>query len=367
MGNKREPHLLSAASLGLWWSLIRAYGGVQPRYWPTLAGILATSVLTAPLRVAERLRYGRQVAATEIRQAPVYIQGYGRSGTTHLHNVMAKDPDLGFMSTHQAVTQPFFLISRGWLERKIAKRFPAKRPEDNVTMSLGFPLEEEVGLAALTRLSFIHMFTFPARAREIMEKMGAMRLTEAELREWMDKYLHVLRYATLAAGGRRLVLKSPPNLGRADLLLRLFPDAKFIFLVRNPYVVFASNVHFYRTVIPVLQLQDVDWDEIEAAFVSHYIDVTRRYMRNRELIPKGNLIEVRFEDFEADPMGVLARIYAELNLPGLERARQPIAEYLGTVSGYRKNVYQFDQALIDKVDREWGFAVREWGYESPNA
>ena len=36
-------------------------------------------------------------------------------------------------------------------------------------------------------------------------------------------------------------------------------------------------------------------------------------------------------------------------------------------SGYRKNRYRFDRSLIDKVDRNWGFAVREWGYEPPNA
>ena len=214
---------------------------------------------------------------------------------------------------------------------------------DNVALSLDLPQEEEVGVAAMSRLSTFHLFSFPTRAREIVEKMGTMRLTEAEMEEWMDKYLHVLRKATLASGGRRLVLKSPANLGRTTLLLRLFPDAKFIFLVRNPYVVFASTVKFYRTLIPVFQLQDVDWDEIEAAFLYTYVDMTRRYMRDRELIPKGNLIEVRFEDFEADPMGVIDRVYAALNLPGLERARQPIAEYLLKVSGYRKNIYQFDR------------------------
>ena len=362
-----QPHLFATSPLSLWWSLIREYGGVQPRYWGRLAGILATSSLTAPLRLAERLRYGRRVARTEIRRPPVFIQGFARSGTTHLHNLMAHDPGLGYVSTLQAFAAPFFLISRGWLDRLIAGRLPSKRPMDNVAVSLDLPQEEELALAAASRLSSVHHLSFPGRASEIVAKMGAMRLTEAEMREWTDCYLHVLRKATLASDGRRLVLKTPANLGRTDRLLQLFPAAKFVFVVRNPYVVFPSAMKLYRTVIPMYRLQDVDWDVIEASVFSNYVDMTRRYMRDRASIPKGNLIEVRFEDIEADAMSVLERVYRELGLPGWERARKPVAEYLGTLSGYRKNRYRFDRSLIDKVDRNWEFAVREWGYEPPNA
>ena len=82
-------------------------------------------------------------------------------------------------------------------------------------------------------------------------------------------------------------------------------------------------------------------------------------------IPEGNLIEIRFEEFEVDPLGVLERVYATLSLPGWERSREPFSAYLKTVRGYRKNVYRFDRALVDTVDREWGFAVREWDYAPP--
>ena len=176
----------------------------------------------------------------------------------------------------------------------------------------------------------------------------------------------VLRKATLACGVRRLVLKTPANLGRTGLLLRLFPDAKFISIVRDPYVVFASNMKLYRTMVPMYQLQEVDWHEFRRSVLYNYADMTRRYMRDRESIPKGNLIEVRFEDLEADALGVLARIYSTLSLPGWDRAWRPVAEYLGTLSSYRKNRYRFDRSLVDTVDREWGFAVRAWGYQPPS-
>lgn len=369
MANSTKPgeHPFATSSLPLWWSLLRTYGGVQPRYWMRFAGILATSTLTAPLRLAERILYGRRVARTEIGRPPVFILGFARSGTTHLHNLMAHDPNLGHVSTLHAFAAPFFLSSRGWMSRLLAKRIPPRRPMDNMAMALTLPQEEEVAVAAMTRLSMTHQLSFPDRARAIGAKMATMRLTEDEMAEWKDRYLHVLRQATLACGGRRLVLKSPANLGRTALLLRLFPDAKFVFIVRNPHVVFSSTMHLFHTLLPLYQLRDVDWSELEASVLSNYVEMTCRYLRDRESVPKGNLIEVRFEDLEADAMGVLDRIYSTLRLPGWDRARGPVAEYLGTLSGYRKNRYRFDRSLLDTVDREWGFAMREWGYGRPNA
>ena len=48
-------------------------------------------------------------------------------------------------------------------------------------------------------------------------------------------------------------------------------------------------------------------------------------------------------------------------MPGWRRARKPIADYLRTLSGYRKNTHRIDPEIIDIVDREWGFAVEAWG------
>ena len=362
-----QPHLFATSPVGVWVRLVREHGGVPPRYWGRLATILATSCVTAPLRIAEKLRYGRSVARTSIDRSPVFIQGFARSGTTHLHNLMGHDPNLGYVSTFQALASPFFLISRGWLERIVAARLPSTRPMDNMRVDLGLPQEEELALAALSPLSPVHLLSFPGRATRIVERMGGMRLSEGEMAEWERVYLDVLRKATVACEGRRLVLKTPANLGRTPLLRRLFPGAKFVFVVRNPYVVFASAMKLYRTMVPPNQLQPVDWDEIQASVLANYADMTLRYMRDRDSIPEGSLVEVRFEDIEADAIGSLERIYSALALPNWEHARQPIADYLGSLADYRKNRYRFDAPTIDLVDRYWGFAVKEWGYEPPAA
>ena len=359
-------HVFSLAPLGVWLRLIADNGGVPPRYWGKLARVLAISAATAPLRLAERLRYGpSRMARVPIEQAPLYIQGFGRSGTTHLLNLLARDPGFGFVTTFQAIAAPMFLVGRGRLERLIAKGVPATRPMDNMAVSLELPQEEEIALANTSHLSSVHHLSFPSRAKEYQEKFATMRLTGSEMARWERAYLDVLRKATLASGGRRLLLKSPTNLGRTAELLRLFPDARFIHIVRNPYAVYRSMTHLYGKMLPICQLDDVEPQEVAANLLDSYAAMMRRYMEDRELIPKGHLAEVRFEDLERDPMGELERVYDELALPGWERARQPMADYLGTLSGYRKNVHRIDPETVDVVDRHWGFAVEAWGYRPP--
>ncbi len=359
-------HVSSMAPLGVWVRLIADNGGVPRRYWGKLARILALSAMTAPLRAAERLRYGpSRMARIRIDQAPVYIQGFGRTGTTHLHNLLSQDPGFGVVSTFQAIAAPMFLVGRGRLERLIAQRMPATRPMDNMAVSLDLPQEEEVAVANTSHLSWAHHLSFPGRARAYLDKFATMRLTPSEWVSWERAYLDVLRKATLASGGRRLVLKSPTNLGRTAALRRLFPDAKFIHITRNPYAVYHSMRHLYRTMLPICQLDDVDWEAVDAAMRESYATTLRQFLRDRESIPRGHLAEVRFEDMEKAPMAEMERLYTELGLPGWERARKPIADYLHTLSGYRKNAHRIDQETIDIVDRDWGFAVREWDYRPP--
>ena len=359
--------MFSLAPLGVWLRLVGENGGVPPRYWGRLATALAISTLATPLRVAECLRYGpSRMARVQIDKEPLYIQGFGRSGTTHLHNLLAQDPALGFVSTLQALAAPVFLTARGRLGRLVSIGMPATRPMDNMPLSLELPQEEDLALANTSPLSFMHHISFPGRTMQYLEKYATMRLTPAEMARWERAYLDVLRKATLASGGRRLVLKSPANLGRTRVLLRLFPGAKFIHIVRNPYVVYRSMTHMYRHLLPAYQLDDVDPDEMDAAIRYFYVASMGQYMKDRESIPRGQLAEVRFEDLERDPMAELERLYAELALPGWEQARKPIGDYVQSASGYRKNVHEIDAESIRVVDREWGFGVDAWGYRAPS-
>lgn len=359
-------HANTLAPLGTWLRLLWANGGASPAYWGRLSRILVATTLASPLRLVERLRFGRAVARTRIDKAPVFVLGVARSGTTHLHNLLSRDPGFGVVSTYQAIVPTFCLTGGSWLKRLMAKLAPARRPMDRMRMSMDLPQEEEVAVANTCSLSAVYALAFPRRARAIYEKYSFMRgLSRRNIERWERAYLQVVRKATLLGGGRRLVLKSPVNTGRIPHLLRLFPKARFVCVVRNPYVVHLSLLHLFRTVVPMQQLQSVSDEALVDLAVSHQRDTLRQYLEDRASIPKGRLVEVRFEDLEQDPEGCLQRVYAELDLQGWETARAALQRYLRSISGYRKNRYEIDPDIVDLIRRECGFALDAWAYDVP--
>lgn len=360
------PHLFATAPLSVWFRLIRENGGVARPYWGKLAKVLTTSSMLLPLRIVEKVFFRARVSRTAIHQSPVFIQGFARAGTTHLHNLLAQDPNFGFVTTFQAVAAPMFLATRGWLARAVAGKLPRTRPMDNMAVSFELPQEEEVALACISDLSPIHQNTFPDRMQAYVDKFSSMNLTDEEWVRWERAYLSILRAATLASGGRRLVLKTPVNLGRTSHLRRLFPDAKFIHITRDPYDMYMSNLRLYRSVLPAFGMADYRWEEVTAAVRSNFVTMMRRFRRDRESIPRGSLVELRFEDLEGDPLGELERVYSALDLPDWPRARTHMADYLDTLTGYRKNRHRIDPSIIEVVDRDWGEVVGEWGYEAPD-
>ena len=99
----------------------------------------------------------------------------------------------------------------------------------------------------------------------------------------------------------------------------------------------------------------------------NYEKLMWRYEADKALIPEGNLFEVRFEDFEANPLGEMARVYQALGLTLTPEAQTRMEQYLLAVKGYKKNTYRLDRRTRRELARRWGFMIRRWHYEPPNA
>ena len=142
----------------------------------------------------------------------------------------------------------------------------------------------------------------------------------------------------------------------------MFPNAKFIYLVRNPYTVFESTRSFFTNTIQPLKLQDVSNEQLEENILSIYAKLYHKYESDKKFIPEGNLMEVKFEDFEADAMGMTETIYKSLSIPGFAEARSDIEKYVGGKKGYKKNKYKYDDRTIRLVEENWDFALKQWDY-----
>ena len=359
-------HLYATAPLRTWAWLLRDNRGVSPSYLGKLLRVLATSALFSPLRLWDRIRFGGTVARTTIDKPPVFIVGFPRSGTTHLHNLLLQDSQFGAVTNYQAAVPTCFMAGGDWLKRLFAKFAPATRPMDNVRVDMDMPQEEEIAIANSCHVSWLHHFSFPRRARLYFDKYVMMQeLSDRELGLWQRTFMDVARRAALASRGRRLVMKSPTHTGRIPYLLQLFPEARFIHIVRRPFDVYRSMMHLYGKLLPIHQLQVMEPGDMGDHVVYAYKAMMGNLLKEKTLAPDGRFVEIRFEDLERRPLLELERIYSTLALPGWDRARPRFEAYLGTISGYRKNVFRFDQELMDRVNDEWAFALDAWNYRRP--
>lgn len=345
------------------WKLRRQHA-VDPRNAKKLRAWMIFSALVEPIRWYEKLRHGGLMRRTRIEEPPVFLLGFGRSGTTHLHNLMWKDGRFGVVTNYQANVHPIALSGRGWLDKYLADKMPSKRPMDNVAVHLDGPQEEEIALLNATANAPLHFMSFPQALPDIYERwVSRLGRDETDLATWKREYLEVLKKATILSGGRRLVLKTPPNTARVPVLLDLFPGARFVHIVRDPYRVFQSMRNMYRKVLPGQALQPFEWADIDAWVLSAYRALMQKYIEDRKLIPPGHLIEIRYEDLDERPLEVLPSIYEALDLPDYEAARPRLEAYLESLGVFEKNRFEYPLDVIEAVNEHWGFALEAFGYE----
>ena len=240
---------------------------------------------------------------------------------------------------------------------------PDKRPTDNMELKVDLPQEEEFALSNMMPYTYYNFWFFPQKMLEYCDKYLLFNtITEEERQIFMKAFLKLVKISLHNTGGTQYLSKNPPHTGRVKTLLEMFPNAKFIYLKRNPYTVFESTRSFFINTIKPLKLQPISDEDLIRNFVEVYKRLFYKFEDEKHLIPEGNLVELKFEDFEKDAYGMTEAIYRQLNLPGFEESKDKIAQYLGKKKGYKKNQYKYEDATVHTVEENWGMALDKWGY-----
>ena len=359
-------HPLAGCSLPVWLKLLTTYGGVDSIGWTQAASASLISTLGTPLRMYERLRFGRAIAAQKLDPPPVFIIGHWRSGTTNMHNHLLRDPQFGHLSFLHCQAPWAFLTAEPLAHRLFAKLAPATRPMDNVEFGLNEPMSEDFALGAMTDITHYHSYYFPRHGDEIFRRTILFEgLSETEIERWQQTYRYLLQKGAVANAGKQLLLKNPAPSGRLPAILKMFPNARFIHVYRNPYVVIASTLKLMDRFLHLLALQRHDWDSVREACLVRYQLLMERLLRDKELIPPSQLFEVSHEEMTSRPLEVLERAYSHLGLPGFDAAQPRQQAYVESLANYETNRYGFDDATIGHWAPFLKVALDRWGYEPP--
>ena len=153
---------LAGITLDRWIELLRE-NPISPAYWHRAAFVTAAACMNSFSARKER-KLDPKIRATELTGPPLFILGHWRSGTTHLHNLLALDTEnFAFSNTYQVVNPLTFLTTEETNTRRFARLVPNKRPMDNMAMGFALPQEDEFAPCLTTLKSLYLGISFPKR------------------------------------------------------------------------------------------------------------------------------------------------------------------------------------------------------------
>ncbi len=279
------------------------------------AGRLAQSLLLGGL-LRNRLLVEDLIARhPEIREepivSPIIICGLPRTGTTHLHNLLSADPalrSLPYWESLEPVLADDERPTEGLADPRIGR----------CDAALGFVN------AAMPEFKRMHEMTVDHVHEEIqllaIDFSSMLFETIAPMPTWRDHYLArdqrpsyaylrtILQALQWLRGGSRWVLKSPQHIEQFPALLDTFPDAVFVVTHRDPVSVTTSMVTMLGYSARLGQ------DRVDTVRIGEYwADRLQRMLaacvRDRSVLPTERSIDVHFDRFMEDDLGMVRRIY----------------------------------------------------------
>jgi hypothetical protein len=193
-------------------------------------------------------------------KAPVFIIGNFRSGSTLLQRLIAQDTEnMTAMKTWEiylapSITQRKLLkiasrvdkrLFKGWLKGLLMKQEGSSLGEIPMHQVGLWEVDEDEGILMHNNTSIFSMFVFPFMDAFESYLYFDTAMPEDEKRMTMDFYYRMVQKHMYLNNGKCYIAKNPCFSVKIDSLREYFPDAKFIYLVRNPVDMLASKTSFF--------------------------------------------------------------------------------------------------------------------------
>lgn len=270
------------------------------------------------LLVADLLRRHPEIHEIEIAR-PVIIAGQGRTGTTHLHNLMSSDPSFRTMPYWESVEPVPPLAEQGVVHADFHDDPRYQRCAEQLAGLNG----------ALPYFKRMHDM-YPEHVHEEIALLtipygGMSPETQAVMPTWRDWYLAsdqtpfyeymktMLKVLTFLARGTereggRWLLKSPQHVERLRELITVFPDATVVCTHRDPVAV-AKSMSTMLTYTARMSRDPEKLVDVGLYWIDRMARMFRAMADQRELVPAEQSIDVKFHEFMADDIATVRRIY----------------------------------------------------------
>ena len=342
-----DPHLVEA--LGALTSSLREEASLSP------LGRLATRwdlkrILSTLLILADTEREDPGILTRPLAP-PIFITGLPRSGTTFLHGLLAEDPLNRAPRIWEAI-------------------YP--HPEHRAAEFGAGRMKVELQLRIFNRLSpgIRNLHPIEANAPEECIEITSQVFRSPRYddvyrapsyRAWLDAsgfdegYQFLARFLRHLQGPgeapRRWILKSPEHVFSIDALTRVFPDAKLVFVHRDPGHVLVSAARLTELLRAPFTTA-IDRREIGRGAADYWQDGMRRMVEvadDPSFPLRSRLVHVQYRSLVSDPIGTIAQIYNAFGLEFSQTAREAMSAKVAQApnGGYGANRYRPEEFGID--------------------
>jgi hypothetical protein len=349
--NRHYLNLTSGA-----WRQLRRNWRVLPSpmvLWQT-AG--AGSILSAMAGVQATL-HREQLAKANFRDA-IVVLGYWRSGTTLLHELLCLDTRYTYPTTHACMNPQHFLFSEASVLSKGGATM--KRPMDEMEIHASSPQEDEFALLGLGARSPYEALLMPAILPEALKLVDPRDLAPQEQQRWREVFLNFLAGVSVRGLGKPMILKSPTHGARVDTLRELLPDARYLVIVRDPVTNFESVIRMWRKMFETYAIGPIPPDDaIREAVLGDRPRFESKLAAGTADLPKNRFAAITYESLVSNPVGVIERLYQQLELGDFEPARAAITAEVARRSGYKAKGSLPSPQWLERINREWATVLAD--------
>jgi len=290
---------------------------------------------------------------------PIFIVGVPRSGTTMLYRMLCKHPDLAWFS-HEDLQFLFPKKRQEKLEKKFTKMKEnnEKIPQNEQSLVV-FGLKQENPLEGTSKIPVEYeTFWIKCFGREYITDVSEDK--KNEIIQTIQKFLEKEKKI-------RFLNKSPNNSKRLFVLKKIFPDAKFINIGRDPRSVISSMLvrreleGKFNVRLPIKNKTFRKISFLKQIFLSSIkkVDAVNRYSNAYKQITENihefsiqyndNFINVIYEELLADPEKIVTKILEFCELEKPSNLKDLIPKIEKTQNNWKGKLTRKDEQKIFKM------------------
>lgn len=314
-------------------------------------------LLETRLRVEDEVKRHPEILQQEVR-TPIFIVSLPRAGSSILFELMAQKSGIRSTQFWEAVEPTPPPESESYQDDP---RISSTEDYIESWNRLAPELASKHLVGPTVPVECIQAMSLSFASAHLIYAVKAQYFDSLSSEDWIGSYEYykkVLQVLQFKTAEKQWLLKSPAHLYLLPELFKVFPDAKVVFIHRDPRTTIASTASVMTTVYrdvfgapfnPSHYLRDRYADEVEF-LLTHFMQTYDSAVENGRTI-----INVKYRELMEDPVAEVRRIYTEAGLDVTSQDDAAVGAYIRArpKGKYGKHSY----SLPNEIDAE-DFASR---------